>query len=597
MCKVRVLHLSDLHLTNNQKDIPLAQIRAFKRELIKAIKDIKRIDGIDIVSVTGDIINKGRVNEYGFVKDFFREVSKEVQIPLEKFVFAPGNHDAQRDKSVRSLDIYDMEDYMSFRNHFAGRFSNFCEFYKDLTNDNTSISSKGYGIKDFEIEEKTIRFVVFNSSLCTNDEHDFMNLVISKYQFEDIEKEIIKTEKKPILTIALMHHPIQWLSIDEQDELLRYFEDEFNINILLHGHTHEGRIYGNMDIDRTLINFVTGIGYDKSEKGRYKSLKYRMAYYQFDTDKDEINGKLFVTNDKLSFIPDTSRYRKININGSFSINYPLKNIDYTNLYEQYTSLATSEDIETNINLKEKISLLERLIYDGKKYLLNDAYIYFNTQEKKYELRFVKKYEIIGEEPLWYSGQFYSNKYKNSPHESKSFYDKNHIDWEDLKFRAYVKVLNAKNKVIQNRVEVLVECVAESSNYKTFNIKYINKRLNTHLDVQKGNIIELEYSYEVPINYWGSYLNRTISYFNEVGNINISCDDKEKLNNQDLVLTKAPKTQISDYNDFILQENGSYRISIPRASGKYTLYWDAQKIFGIDDDNTVPSRDECQITNT
>jgi Predicted phosphohydrolases len=597
MCKIGILHLSDLHLTSNQKELDDKDVRNLKKQLIKSINNIKKENEINVVAVTGDVINKGKVKDYSFVKEFFMEISEETQIALNKFIFTPGNHDVKRDKFIRTLDIREMDEYTSFKNHFLGRFSDFCKFYKELTNDTSSISYDSYGIKDIEIDKRIIRFIVINSSLCTNDNQDFMKLVISKHQLESIGDKIRNTETDPILTIALMHHPIQWLDSDEQEQLLEYFEDEFNVNILLHGHTHEGRVYGNMDIDRTLINFVTGIGYDKNEKENYKKLKYRIAYYNFDTDKNIIEGKLLVTNDKLRFVPDTSKYRKINVNGYFSLNYPLNNINKLNLYNQYFNSYEPQSAQNNIDLIDKVSILEKMIYDGKKYFTNHAFIKFNTKEKKYELKFKKRYEIIGDEPSWYSGQFYGNKYKNNPQRSKEFYDKYFIKWEDLKFRAFVKVLDQENEVIQSKVEVLVECVAESSNYKTFNIKYINKRLNTNLNVHKGNIIELEYSYEIPVFYWGSYLNRTISYFKEIGDINISCDEENRLNCRDLFLTKPPKIQISKSEDFVLQDNGSFLIKLPNESGKYTLYWSAKDIFGIDEEDTAPSKDECQITNT
>lgn len=597
MCKIGILHLSDLHLTQNQEDLKNRDYRNLKKQLIQAINNIKKENKIDVVTVTGDIINKGRVDEYPYAKEFFDEVSEKTQIPLDRFIFAAGNHDAPRDTIVRTLDISEIADYSSFKNHILGRFSRFCEFYKGLTKDESHISDESYGIRDIEIDKKIIRFIVINSALCTNDKDDFMNLVVSKYQLETLENEIRNAKNNPILTIALMHHPLQWLDCNEQEQLLEYFEDEFDVNILLHGHTHEGRVYGNMDIDRTLINFVTGIGYDQNEKNGYKKLKYRMAYYKFDTEQNIIEGNLLVTNEKLSFVPDTSKYRKINVNGYFSLNYPLNNINKLDIYNQYINPYEMQNVQANVELIDKVDLLETMIYDGKKYLANHAYVRFNTKKKKYELKFVKQYKIIGDDTSWYSGQFYGNKYKDNPKKSKEFYDKNFIRWEDLKFQAFVKVFDSENKVKQNRVEVLVECVAESSNYKTFNIKYINKKVNTSLDIRKGDSIELEYSYEIPVYYWGSYLNRTISYFRETGDVNISCDDNTKLSNQDLFLTKTPKIQISNSDDFIVQKNGSFLIKLPSESGKYTLHWDARKIFEIDEENTSPGKDECQITNT
>jgi Predicted phosphohydrolases len=597
MCKIGVLHLSDLHLTSNQDDLDSKDLRKIQNHLIEAINDIKKNNRIDVVAVTGDIINKGKVNEYSFVEGFFRDLSEKTRLSLDKFIFAAGNHDVQREDFLQQVNIDKINGYTSFKNHFLGRFNYFCDFYKKLTEDEGCISQESYGIKDFEINKQIIRFIVLNSSLCSCSNQDFMKLMLSKYQLENIEEQIRNSDNTPILTIALMHHPIQWLECGEQELLLEYFEDEFKVNILLHGHTHEGRVYGSMDLDRTLINFVTGIGYDSNGEGKYKKLKYRIAYYQFDTDKNVIDGKLLVTNDKYKFVPDLSKYRKINVDGYFSLGYPLNNINKLNLYNRYINPYESKNVQINKDLIEKVHNLEKMIYGGKKYIINRARIRFNTKARKYELKFEKKYEILEDESFWYSGQFYGNKYKNNPKKSKEFYDKNNIKWEDLNFKAFVRVLNAKNEIIQNRVAVVVECVAESSNYKTYNIKYINKKINTNLNVHKGDFIELEYSYEIPVHYWGSYLNRTISYFEEQGSIIVSCDDEEKLDSQDFVLAKSDKVQISNNDDFILQRDGSFLINLPRECGKYTLYWDAKKIFGLEEDNTIPSRDECQITNT
>ena len=163
---------------------------------------------------------------------------------------------------------------------------------------------------------------------------------------------------------------------------MEYFEDEFDVNILLHGHTHEGRVYGNMDIDRTLINFVTGIGYDQSEKEDYKKLKYRMAFYNFDTNRNVIEGNLLVTNEKLTFVPDTSKYRKINVDGYFSINYPLNDIKNLHVYNQYINSYDSKNVRINRELVDKVNILEKMIYDGKKYLTNHAYIRFNLSSRE-----------------------------------------------------------------------------------------------------------------------------------------------------------------------------------------------------------------------
>lgn len=82
MCKIGVLHLSDLHLTSNQDDLDSKDLRKIQNHLIEAINDIKKNSRIDVVAVTGDIINKGKVNEYSFVEGFFRDLSEKTRLSL-----------------------------------------------------------------------------------------------------------------------------------------------------------------------------------------------------------------------------------------------------------------------------------------------------------------------------------------------------------------------------------------------------------------------------------------------------------------------------------------------------------------------------------
>ena len=152
-------------------------------------------------------------------------------------------------------------------------------------------------------------------------------------------------------------------------------------------------------------------------------------------------------------------------------------------------------------------------------------------------------------------------------------------------------------------ELAILKAAEGNNYKQFHIQYKTKDGNESLDIHKGAYIKLKYSYSIPIYLWGSYLNRYITYWSEYAEVYFKCKHKEKLNTQNFKLFKADdltgepkKIEIKEDKSDKIDGLHYYKIVLPKKQFiKYIVWWDANKIFGKENLNTVLTADRSQLT--
>lgn len=189
-----------------------------------------------------------------------------------------GNHDAERDDEIAKLREelkVDPTKGLCFEikkrkfNQLMCRFVEFEQFYKKMHPNNTDI--KSYGVDIVNIDDMKIAVVRLNSSIYTFDKYDYMQLGLSKIQLDELTNQYKNKKKehnKFDLTIALMHHPDDWLRMDESKQMWRYFTSEefLPIDIILHGHTHEGKIGGKLDLDNLVLSLVTGTTYEDGKK-------------------------------------------------------------------------------------------------------------------------------------------------------------------------------------------------------------------------------------------------------------------------------------------------------------------------------------------
>ena len=83
-------------------------------------------------------------------------------------------------------------------------------------------------------------------------------------------------------------------------------------------------------------------------------------------------------------------------------------------------------------------LLREASHNGIQYTYNSVTITLNKNEKRYYFEFEKHYKIISKiTPTYYNAQFYANKYITDKDKAREYYNKNAINWYDLKVRATI----------------------------------------------------------------------------------------------------------------------------------------------------------------
>ena len=193
----------------------------------------------------------------------------------------------------------------------------------------------------------------------------------------------------------------------------------------------------------------------------------------------------------------------------------------------YTIWRIVESSKTR-DLRSKVDILEQEVCKGLKMIRNDAMVTMDMSAKKYRLEFKKEYDIISETPKWYSGQFYCNKVLYSAENAQDYYEEHKVSWDDLNVRAHVQYKNPESDDWEPQIEVFVKHVAEGNNYKEFHIEHKTLIDRNPLDIKKGTRVRLTYAYDVPLDIWGTYLNRYITYWREASTVTVLCTDKQKL---------------------------------------------------------------------
>lgn len=96
-----IVHISDLHCGEEQHRFGLSyQGRALNQgepllaDLVSADINALKLNGrIDLLMVSGDVAEKGKAEEYDLAEAVLRDLCTKINLPVERMVVIPGNHD------------------------------------------------------------------------------------------------------------------------------------------------------------------------------------------------------------------------------------------------------------------------------------------------------------------------------------------------------------------------------------------------------------------------------------------------------------------------------------------------------------------------
>jgi 3',5'-cyclic AMP phosphodiesterase CpdA len=255
---ITLLHLSDLQFgrhhrfgrlgtTGEDPDAAFDTLLARLKQDLRGLKDAAgEVAKPDLAVLTGDLAEWGRKSEFEDVLRFAQSLAALLGVPTERLVIVPGNHDINRAlcrayfATSEGNEEIPKPPYWDKWLHFVGLFR---ELYglgaRVEFNERTPWSL-------FEIEELEVVVAALNSTMAEShlDEDHYGQL--GEAQLRWFEDRLDVYQQRGWLRIAAVHHNVRRgpvrddENLRDADHLTRILGGK--INIVLHGHTHDGKL-------------------------------------------------------------------------------------------------------------------------------------------------------------------------------------------------------------------------------------------------------------------------------------------------------------------------------------------------------------------
>lgn len=350
-----VLHLSDLHISKDGASFSKL-LAAMLSDISKQIKNLANKNLV--IVITGDIINAGDERALNNAKKFFDRLKEVTQDKVIALYIVPGNHDKKRtaensfmvpgyreliDRAKRISD--DSTDDGVKKTVFGDEFKKSFWKFHEKTYDESGytalieyayglfgmpdigvIAKKTYGVHVLSVGEKRYCFVLLNTAWSCGDKFDARNLLLGKFQLDEIIKEYheLTDEAAVSMTFVMGHHPIESLHGVEQDALFSTLISytEISANVYMCGHTHDRSVVNWTNSRHTIHTLSTGFGWPEHLTHRVHDHYYSM--YVFSLALNSLDIYVRKTNDGSDFIPDLSIYTGSQSNSSAKLVRPIK---------------------------------------------------------------------------------------------------------------------------------------------------------------------------------------------------------------------------------------------------------------------------------
>ena len=276
------LHLSDFHLSPSSpydSDVVL-------KALVESVAWFRQQGNWqpDLIFATGDIAEKGAAAVFTGTEPrattFFNALLKAADLSRERLFIVPGNHDVQREKgdfllsplnSQAQADKYFHPD--NPKHHFA-KLEYFISWYNAyFSGIRTFPVNSTCELIDIGINGHQLAILSLNSALfCMDSKTDHRQLLVGRRCLFPVIEQLKSTPHD--LSIALVHHPLDWLSPVEQKQIKGALKSQ--VNFLLQGHNHETEIEQSA---KTFIQLAAGAAY-KTERCPKRALYGRFENEQ-----------------------------------------------------------------------------------------------------------------------------------------------------------------------------------------------------------------------------------------------------------------------------------------------------------------------------
>lgn len=248
---MRILHISDFHLSNNNTNI--AKSQKIVDGIVESIDSVQKDRPVDLVIFSGDAVNKGG-GDFDSLEEAFLSfqtilidpLMEKLQLSRERFIWCIGNHDIDRNLDSKYLEegiagslktLQDVDDFFNADDCKAVRriepFKKYeREFYEDKLGSNYKYGYYESCFK-FQIEGKSVGVCCLNTAWrCWDSKKDKGNILLGREQLSRASNFLKNCDYK----IAVSHHDYQWMADFEISEIDKLLVSEFDL--YFSGHTH-----------------------------------------------------------------------------------------------------------------------------------------------------------------------------------------------------------------------------------------------------------------------------------------------------------------------------------------------------------------------
>ena len=217
-----LLHLSDLHFGNKNRfqHLDTAGLKAFGQRFSQAVRetlaeDLKWKPAVDLIVVSGDIAEVAKPKEFDQGHAFLTGMREALQLPPERTIFVPGNHDynwalCKKVDVDREIEEFDDAEYLRRINAVKFRFyTEFLEKYYGCSVDQlparTSLDANcGAYLCDFSLDGRRLSFAALNTS--EMETHKTYGGELGETQAKALMAAWMAKEYDDSVKIAIVHH-------------------------------------------------------------------------------------------------------------------------------------------------------------------------------------------------------------------------------------------------------------------------------------------------------------------------------------------------------------------------------------------------------
>ena len=263
--QLRWLHLSDFHLKSQEKWSQDVVLRSLLTDISNRISDTKPPD---FIFLSGDLAFSGKPEEYLVVERFLDQLMQTTGVSADRLLMVPGNHDINRNietdafagaRSIlkNSIEVDRFLGDEGRRRTLFRRQSTFREFANRLTKQNRYTDTSHYHSAHYNLQGLNVSVLLVDSCwLSEGGATDSHSILVGERQLIDLTQ----TLSEPTFTIAIMHHPLDWLAPFEHAAVKNLLAD--HCHLLFRGHVHEDSIETVSSSRNQLKVFTAGASYE-----------------------------------------------------------------------------------------------------------------------------------------------------------------------------------------------------------------------------------------------------------------------------------------------------------------------------------------------